>query len=75
MGDEAFRVRSQTVLSHVQAGKLKALAITGAKRSDTLPQFPTGAEAGVSGYEAVGWFGLLAPAAAVSAFLIQWLFL
>jgi tripartite-type tricarboxylate transporter receptor subunit TctC len=54
---------SQTVLSHVQAGKLRALAITGAKRSDTLPQFPTVAESGVSGYEAVGWFGLLAPAA------------
>jgi tripartite-type tricarboxylate transporter receptor subunit TctC len=54
---------SQTVISHVRAGKLKALAVTGAKRSETLPDLPTVAESGLPGYEAVGWFGLLAPAA------------
>jgi tripartite-type tricarboxylate transporter receptor subunit TctC len=53
---------SQTVISHVRAGKLKALAVTGAKRSETLPDLPTVAESGLPGYEAVGWFGLLAPA-------------
>jgi tripartite-type tricarboxylate transporter receptor subunit TctC len=54
---------SQTVLAHVKAGKLKALAVTGSRRSPTLPELPTVAEAGLPGYEAVGWFGLLAPAA------------
>ena len=54
---------SQAVIQHVRAGKLKALATTGAKRSETLPDLPTVAESGLPGYEAVGWFGLLAPAA------------
>jgi len=54
---------SQTVISHVKAGKLKALAVTGAKRSESLPGLPTVAESGLPGYEAVGWFGVLAPAA------------
>ncbi len=54
---------AQTVMPYVQAGKLKALATTGAKRSARLPELPTVAESGLPGYEAVGWFGLLAPAA------------
>ena len=54
---------SQAVIQHVRAGKLKALATTGAKRAETLPDLPTVSEAGLPGYEAVGWFGLLAPAA------------
>jgi tripartite-type tricarboxylate transporter receptor subunit TctC len=54
---------SQSVILHVQAGKLRALATTGARRSETLPDLPTVAESGLPGYEAVGWFGLLAPAA------------
>jgi tripartite-type tricarboxylate transporter receptor subunit TctC len=54
---------SQTVISHVKGGKLKALAVTGSRRSETLPDLPTVAEAGLPGYIAVGWFGLLAPAA------------
>jgi tripartite-type tricarboxylate transporter receptor subunit TctC len=54
---------SQAVIQHVRAGKLKALATTGAKRTETLPHLPTVAESGLPGYEAVGWFGLLAPAA------------
>ena len=54
---------AQTVMPHVQAGKLRALAVTSTRRSSTLPELPTAAEAGVPGYEAVGWFGLLAPAA------------
>ena len=58
---------SQTVMSHVQAGKLKALAVTGAKRSALLPELPTVAESGVPGYQAVGWFGLLAPVATPKA--------
>ncbi len=54
---------AQTVMPYVKAGKLKALAATGAKRSAQLPDLPTVAESGLPGYEAVGWFGLLAPAA------------
>jgi tripartite-type tricarboxylate transporter receptor subunit TctC len=49
-------------MSHVQSGRLRALAVTSGKRSVAAPELPTIAEAGVPGYEAVGWFGLLAPA-------------
>jgi tripartite-type tricarboxylate transporter receptor subunit TctC len=58
---------AQTVMQHVQAGKLKALAVTSARRSATLPDLPTAAESGLPGYEAIGWFGLLAPAATPTA--------
>ena len=58
---------SQTVISHLNAGKLKALAVTGSKRSAIMPELPTVAESGLPGYEAVGWFGLLAPAATPKA--------
>jgi len=51
-----------TGLPHVKSGRLRALGVTGAKRSHVLPEVPTVAEAGVPGYEAVQWYGLLAPA-------------
>jgi tripartite-type tricarboxylate transporter receptor subunit TctC len=54
---------AQTVMPYARERRLKALALTGAKRSETLPDLPTVAESGLPGYEAVGWFGLLAPAA------------
>jgi tripartite-type tricarboxylate transporter receptor subunit TctC len=54
---------AQTVMPYVREGRLKALALTGSKRSETLPSLPTVAESGLPGYEAVGWFGVLAPAA------------
>ena len=47
---------------HVQAGKLKALAVTNAKRSSLAPELPTVAEAGFEGFDVFSWFGLLAPA-------------
>ena len=50
-------------MPQVKAGKLRALAVTSAKRATAIPDLPTVAEAGVRGYEAIGWFGLLAPAA------------
>lgn len=47
---------------NVRAGKVKALAVTTPKRSPLMPELPTLNEAGLSGYEAVTWFGLLGPA-------------
>ncbi len=49
-------------LPHIKAGKLRALATTGATRDPALPDLPTVAEAGVPGYEAGVWFGLAVPA-------------
>jgi len=51
-------------LPQIKAGKLKALAVLGPRRSALLPEVPTMAEAGVAGYALTNWFGLLAPAAA-----------
>ena len=52
-----------TIVSHVNAGKLKAMGTTGKARSSVTPNIPTIGEAGVSGYEATIWLGLMAPAA------------
>lgn len=55
------------VLSHIQSGKLKALGVTSSKRSELFPDYPTINESGLPGFEAVGWFGLFAPAGTPSA--------
>jgi tripartite-type tricarboxylate transporter receptor subunit TctC len=51
-----------TMAPNVRGGKLKALGTTGKTRSSVLPDVPTVAEAGVPGYEAGIWLGLMAPA-------------
>ena len=51
-----------SALPHIKGGKLKALAVTSASRAPALPDLPTVAEAGIPGFEASSWFGLLAPA-------------
>ena len=53
---------AQTVMPQIESGKLLAIAQTGAKRSEALPNIPTVSESGLPGYNAVGWFGLFAPA-------------
>jgi tripartite-type tricarboxylate transporter receptor subunit TctC len=53
---------SLSVVPHVRAGRLRALATTGARRSPALPDLTTVAEAGVPGYEASIWYGFVAPA-------------
>ena len=52
-----------SVLQQIRNGKLRPLAVTSAKRVDDLPQTPTVSEAGYKGFDAVTWFGFLAPAA------------
>jgi len=51
------------LLGHIRSGKLKALAITSAKRTQTLPDVPTTAEAGYANVTSDNWYGLVAPAA------------
>jgi tripartite-type tricarboxylate transporter receptor subunit TctC len=50
------------MMPHAQAGRLRAIAMTGAKRSAAIPNVPTVAEAGVPDYESGSWYGILAPA-------------
>ena len=52
-----------TSIAQVKSGRIKALAITSAKRSALMPELPTVAESGLPGFEVVAWFGLYAPAA------------
>ncbi|HEU0290710.1 MAG TPA: tripartite tricarboxylate transporter substrate binding protein [Burkholderiales bacterium] len=51
------------MLPHIKSGRLRALGVTGRKRSAELPEVPTVAEAGVKGYEMVAWFGISGPKA------------
>jgi tripartite-type tricarboxylate transporter receptor subunit TctC len=51
-----------SALPQIRAGRVKGLAVASGKRTITAPDIPTVAEAGVPGYDAVGWFGVVAPA-------------
>lgn len=59
---QAMIINIPTVIPLIQAGKLKALAVTSSKRAASQPAVPTLAESGLAGYETLAWFGLLAPA-------------
>lgn len=61
---DMFFVGTQIALQHVQSGRLRALALTGARRWVGMPDLPTMAEAGLPGFEVVNWFGLWLPAGA-----------
>ncbi|HEY1983078.1 MAG TPA: tripartite tricarboxylate transporter substrate-binding protein, partial [Xanthobacteraceae bacterium] len=51
------------VMGHIKGGSLRALAVTGAQRSPSVPDVPTVAEAALPGFQSETWFGIVAPAA------------
>jgi tripartite-type tricarboxylate transporter receptor subunit TctC len=59
---ELYMSSVPTLIGQIKQGKLRALAVTSAKRVDDLPDVPTINESGYKGFDAVTWFGLLAPA-------------
>ena len=63
MGGQISMMFASQLLPQIRAGRLRAIAITSAKRSQVAPEIPTVAESGVPGYEAGTWFGLIAPTA------------
>ncbi len=60
-----------SVVPHVKSGKLRALAITTAKRSPAWPEVPTVSESGLKGYESIAWYGIAAPAGLPPAVLAK----
>ncbi len=63
--------RLPSALPLIKAGKLKALAVTSATRAPALPEVPTMAEAGLPGFDASSWFGVLAPAGTPRAVVVK----
>jgi len=70
-GEVQVSFTSGVVIPHSKAGRLKTLAVTGAKRTPLAPEIPTIAEAGVPGYEVTGWYGLVAPAKTPAAVITR----
>jgi tripartite-type tricarboxylate transporter receptor subunit TctC len=68
---QVFMTTPPSVMQHVQAGKLKAYAVTGKTRHPGLPTVPTTAEAGLPGFELEAWVGLFAPAGTPAAVVQQ----
>ena len=62
LGGQIQMMFNDTAAPHVKSGKLRALAVTGARRWPLLPEVPTLNEAGVAGFEKYNWFGILTPA-------------
>ena len=60
-----------SAITQVRSGKLRALGVTGAKRSALFPEVPTIAESGLPGYEASAWYGLVAPAATAREIILK----
>lgn len=60
------------ILAHIKAGRVHPLAVASAKRSPLLPSVPTASEAGVAGFEAGSWLGLVAPAKTPQRIISRW---
>jgi tripartite-type tricarboxylate transporter receptor subunit TctC len=73
MGGEATTAFNtlETVLALIRAKRLRALAVSTRERAPALPEVPTAMEAGFRDYEAIGWFGLMAPAGTPAAIVEQ----
>jgi tripartite-type tricarboxylate transporter receptor subunit TctC len=71
-GNLAFQFVSQiTVHALLKGGRLRALAVTSARRAASLPDVPTVAESGLAGYEVINWFGLTSPAKTPAAIVTR----
>lgn len=68
---QVFTSSIPTLLGHIRSGKLRALAVSSLQRSAELPDVPTIAESGYPGFEAITWFGVLAPASTPKPILTQ----
>jgi len=60
-----------SAVGHIKSGKLRAIAVTSAKRSESMPELPTLAESGLPGFDVNPWFGLVAPAGTPAAVVRQ----
>ena len=65
-------VELPAAIANIRAGKLKALGVTTARRISAAPDVPTVAESGVPGYDTMGWFGVVAPAATPTEIVGRW---
>ncbi len=71
-GQVQLMMESQnSITPHARAGRVRGIAVTGAQRSTALPDLPTIAEAGVPGYEASTWNGIIAPAGVPKAIVVK----
>jgi tripartite-type tricarboxylate transporter receptor subunit TctC len=68
---QAIVATMTTLIAHVRSGKLRALAVSGTKRSSVLPDVPTFTESGVPGYESGNWLGIVAPAGTPDAIVAK----
>ena len=66
---DIFLSTSAPVIPHIQSGRLKGIAVSGDQRAAAIPNVPTFAEAGVPGFQARGWYGVVAPAATPRAII------
>jgi tripartite-type tricarboxylate transporter receptor subunit TctC len=69
---DAYYATPTTSVQHVQTKKLKALATTGLKRTDLMPDVPTMAESGYPGFNATNWYAFVAPAKTPAPILDRW---
>lgn len=68
---ESYMSSATTLVGHVKGGKLRALAVSGKKRLESMPDVPTIEESGYPQFDAVSWFGLLAPAGTPEAIVTR----